>query len=192
MSWLLFSSIMSSMLKCHLCDFSRPIRLFLGSFLWRLLPNAHSTLPLKCFYECEDLHNRALVSVLATGRNSTNFLYKERDPCAFVNDMDNKNFSLFSNSHSKRWKGNRFLLLLYSHVCDNQKSLIGQTSFDRKLVRGKKGVLYYGTHDKSQWDKHDRKWCMRFEYTKIVKPIFLKDSSNVNFRFSNKNFEMSA
>ena len=91
----------------------------------------------------------------------------------------------------QRWKGNRFLLL-YSHVCDNQKSLIGQTSFDRKLVRGKKGVLYYGTHDKSQWDKHDRKWCMHFEYTKIVKPIFLKDSSNENIRFSNKNFEISA
>ena len=50
LSWLLFSSIMSSMLKCHLCDFSRPIRLFLGSFLWRLLLNAHSTLPLESVF----------------------------------------------------------------------------------------------------------------------------------------------
>ena len=116
LSWLLFSSIMSSMLKRHLCDFSRPIRLFLGSFLWRLLPNAHSTLPLKCFYECEHLHNRALVSVLATGRNSTNFLYKERDPCAFVNDMDNKNFSLFSNSHSKDEKETVFFFFTLMFV----------------------------------------------------------------------------
>ena len=107
LSWLLLS-----MLKYHLYDFSRPIRLFLGSFLWRLLLLAMLHPSSECFYECEHLHNRALVSVLATGRNSTNFLYKERDPCAFVNDMDNKNFSLFSNSHSKDEKETVFFFTL--------------------------------------------------------------------------------
>ena len=166
-----FQYIMSSMLKCHLCDFSRPIRLFLGSFLWRLLLNAHSTLPLECFYECEHLHNRALVSVLATGRNSTNFLYKERDPCAFVNDMDNKNFSLFSNSHSKDEKETVFFFTLMFVTTKNH--WLAKLRLTENWSEGFFPLLHNGTHDKSQWAKHDRKWCMRFEYTKnMVDVVF--------------------
>ena len=170
LSWLLLS-----MLKYHLYDFSRPIRLFLGSFLWRLLLLAMLHPSSECFYECEHLHNRALVSVLATGRNSTNFLLLpnyQAWPLPLSMTWTTKTSPATLFSHSLKMKRKPFSS---SFSCLWQPKIIDWPNFVWQKI-GQKGffpLLHNGTHDKSQWAKHDRKWCMRFEYTKnMVDVVF--------------------
>ena len=119
------------------------------------LLQASSTLPLECFYECEHLHNRALVSVLATGRNSTNF---QAWPLFFC-DRPNTQPIL---SLLKGWKGNRFLRSHLLMFVTTKNHWLAKLRWTENWFQQNEGVLLIMWWQMLECSKHDRRMMHAF------------------------------